>query len=340
MLSADTATDLLTEVAALQALEPALGIKRVDFFTFASFVSIAKLVQKNTVNGSLSVRDSYFLTLSCDNQPGIVAAMAACLYEAGGNILEAQQFDDAAASRFFMRVEFDVAKDSISEASLLERFAPVGKKYSMDWKLRSRTHRQRVLMLVSKFDHCLGDLLYRLRIGEMPMDVVGIVSNHPKESLNLNFIGDIPYHHLPVTAATKSQQEAQIKKIVEDTHAELIILARYMQILSDDMSAYVSGRCINIHHSFLPGFKGAKPYTQAFERGVKMIGATAHYVTADLDEGPIIVQDTELVSHIDTPDTLARKGRDIERRVLARAVLYHLEDRVLVNGTKTVVFRD
>ncbi len=286
------------------------------------------------------MRDAYYLTLSCANQPGIVAAVAACLFEAGGNILEAQQFDDLAAGRFFMRVELDVARGSTGESQLQERFAPIGKKYAMQWKLRSRSHRQRVLLLVSKFDHCLGDLLYRLRIGEMPMDVVGIVSNHPQEALNLNLVGDIPYHHLPVTAATKPQQEAQIKRVVEETRAELIVLARYMQILSDDLSAYISGRCINIHHSFLPGFKGAKPYTQAFERGVKMIGATAHYVTADLDEGPIIVQDTEPVSHTDTPDTLARKGRDIERRVLARAVLYHLEDRVLVNGSKTVVFRD
>jgi formyltetrahydrofolate deformylase len=271
------------------------------------------------------MKDAYYLTLSCDNKPGIVAAVAACLFEAGGNILEAQQFDDLAAGRFFMRVELNVDAGSTTETALRERFAPVGKKYSMDWKLRSRGHRQRVLLLVSKFDHCLGDLLYRMRIGEMPMDVVGIVSNHPKEALNLTLIGDLPYHHLPVTAATKAQQEGQIKKIVEDTKAELIVLARYMQILSDDMSAYVSGRCINIHHSFLPGFKGAKPYTQAFERGVKMIGATAHYVTADLDEGPIIVQDVEPVSHTDTPDTLARKGRDIERRVLARAVLFHLD---------------
>ena len=286
------------------------------------------------------MKDAYYLTLSCNNRPGIVAAVAACIFEAGGNILEAQQFDDLAANRFFMRVALDVEAASASEESLRTRFAPIGEKYGMQWKLRSKNARQRVLLLVSKFDHCLGDLLYRLRIGEMPMDVVGIVSNHPKEALNLSLLGDIPYHHLPVTAATKPQQEAKIKRIVEDTHAELIVLARYMQILSDDLSAYLSGRCINIHHSFLPGFKGAKPYTQAFERGVKMIGATAHYVTADLDEGPIIVQDVEPVSHTDTPDTLARKGRDIERRVLARAVLYHLEDRVLVNGTRTVVFRD
>jgi formyltetrahydrofolate deformylase len=269
-----------------------------------------------------------------------VAAVAACLFDSGGNILEAQQFDDLAANRFFMRVAFDVEQGGADEHTLRERFTAVGEKYGMQWKLRARDKRPRVLMLVSKFDHCLGDLLYRLRIGEMPMEAVGIVSNHPKEAHNLSLLGDIPFHHLPVTAATKPHQEGQIKRIVEETNAELIVLARYMQILSDDLAAYLSGRCINIHHSFLPGFKGAKPYTQAFERGVKMIGATAHYVTADLDEGPIIVQDTEPVSHTDTAETLARKGRDIERRVLARAVLYHLEDRVLVNGPKTVVFRD
>ena len=286
------------------------------------------------------MKDAFVLTLSCDNRPGIVAAVAACLYEAGGNILEAQQFDDLAAGRFFMRVALDVAQGSITEAQLRARFAPIGKTYAMRWKVRSRDQRQRVLLLVSKYDHCLDDLLYRLRIGELSMDVVGIVSNHPKEALNQSLLGDIRYHYLPVTAATKPQQEAQIKAVVEETKADLVVLARYMQILSDDMSAYLSGRCINIHHSFLPGFKGAKPYTQAFERGVKMIGATAHYVTTDLDEGPIIAQDVEPVSHTDTPDTLARKGRDIERRVLARAVIYHLQDRVLLNGSRTVVFLD
>jgi formyltetrahydrofolate deformylase len=286
------------------------------------------------------MRDAFYLALSCANRPGIVAAVAACLFEAGGNILEAQQFDDLATGRFFMRVEFDIDAGREGNAALRQCFAPVGEKYGMQWTLRSRTHRQRVLVLVSRYDHCLGDLLYRQRIGELPMDVVGIVSNHPKEALNLTLIGDIPYHHLPVTAATKPQQEGRIKGIIEETQAELIVLARYMQILSDDLSGHLTGHCINIHHSFLPGFKGAKPYRQAFDRGVKMIGATAHYVTRDLDEGPIIAQDIEPVSHTDTPETLERKGRDIERRVLARAVFYHLEDRVLVNGSKTVVFRD
>ncbi|HEY3656321.1 MAG TPA: formyltetrahydrofolate deformylase [Steroidobacteraceae bacterium] len=286
------------------------------------------------------MKGEYYLTLSCVNRPGIVAAVATCLHKAGGDILEAQQFDDLASGGFFMRVAFSVPFAQGNEASLSESFSTVGHRYAMDWKLRDRHRRQRVLLLVSKYDHCLGDLLYRQRIGELPMDVVGIVSNHPQTFLNLSLIDNIPFHYLPVSAQTKPTQEAQIKKVVEESGAELIILARYMQILSDDLSAYLAGRCINIHHSFLPGFKGAKPYTQAFERGVKVIGATAHYITADLDEGPIIVQDVEAVSHTDTPDTLVRKGRDIERRVIGRAVLYHLESRVLINGSKTVVFRD
>jgi formyltetrahydrofolate deformylase len=196
-----------------------------------------------------------------------------------------------------------------------------------------------VLLLVSKFDHCLGDLLYRYRIGELDMDVVGIVSNHPQRALHVTMIGNIPFHHLPVTKETKAGQEAEIKRIVTETGADLIVLARYMQILSDDLAGFLSGRCINIHHSFLPGFKGAKPYHQAHERGVKMIGATAHYVTADLDEGPIIAQDAEFITHADTPEDLVRKGRDIERRVLAQAVTWHLQDRVFLNGGRTVVFR-
>jgi len=197
-----------------------------------------------------------------------------------------------------------------------------------------------VLLLVSKFDHCLSDLLYRWRIGELNMDVVGVVSNHPQSVLNGIDLGAIPFHHLPITKDSKPQQEAQIKAIVTETGAELVVLARYMQILSDDLAAFLSGRCINIHHSFLPGFKGAKPYHQAHARGVKLIGATAHYVTADLDEGPIIEQDVERISHHDSAESLVRKGRDIERRVLSRAVAFHLEGRALSNGSKTVVFRD
>jgi formyltetrahydrofolate deformylase len=281
--------------------------------------------------------DAFVLTLSCDDRPGLVAAVAGLLTNCGGNILDAQQYNDLATNRFFMRVVFGMADAS---DRLHTAFTALAAQYDMDWRLRPRDERRKVLLLVSKFDHCLGDLLYRHRIGELGMDVVGIVSNHPQEALKLSVIGGITYHYLPVTSDTKPQQEAAIKAIVEKTGAELIVLARYMQILSDDMAAYLSGRCINIHHSFLPGFKGAKPYHQAYERGVKMIGATAHYVTGDLDEGPIIHQDVEAISHSDTPDDLVRKGRDIERRVLSRAVHYHLQDRVLLNGTKTVVFRD
>ena len=280
------------------------------------------------------------LSLSCDDRPGLVATVAGFLAARGGNILDAQQFDDRQTSRFFMRVVFELTDPSVTAERMRAEFAPIGAEHGMEWKMRLSTERQRVLLLVSKFDHCLGDLLYRHRIGELAMDVVGIISNHPRSALQTTMVGDIPYHHLPVTRDTKPQQEAQIKQLVEDAGADLVVLARYMQILSDDMASYLSGRCINIHHSFLPGFKGAKPYHQAHERGVKMIGATAHYVTADLDEGPIIGQDVEPISHADTPDDLVRKGRDIERRVLSTAVSYHLEDRVLLNGSRTVVFRN
>jgi formyltetrahydrofolate deformylase len=280
---------------------------------------------------------AYILTLSCEDRPGLVAAVATILFESGGNILEAQQFDDVETGRFFMRVVFDLDGDS---EALRSRFAEAASRHGMDLRLRPRDERRKVMLLVSRFDHCLGDLLYRMRIGEMAMDVVGIVSNHPRDALNVSMIGDIPFHHLPVTKETKAAQEAEIKRLIAESGAELVVLARYMQILSDDLVSFLAGRCVNIHHSFLPGFKGAKPYHQAHKRGVKMIGATAHYVTADLDEGPIIVQDVEPISHSDMPDDLVRKGRDIERRVLARAVHYLLEDRVLLNGVKTVVFRD
>jgi formyltetrahydrofolate deformylase len=281
------------------------------------------------------VSKTFRLTLSCPDRPGIVARISALLLEHGANILEAQQFDDVETGRFFMRIVFESPGDI---EAMEDALAEAGRGFDMDLEIHDAAQRKRVLMLVSKLDHCLGDLLYRYRIGELEMDVVGVVSNHPKEALNLTTIGDIPYHHLPITSETKPQQEAQIRQIIETTGAELVVLARYMQVLSDEFSAYLAGRCVNIHHSFLPGFKGAKPYHQAHARGVKMIGATAHFVTADLDEGPIIVQDVEQVSHSDTPDDMVRKGRDIERRVLARAVRYLLEDRVMINDRKSVVF--
>ena len=280
------------------------------------------------------------LSLSCEDRPGLVADVTGFIAAHGGNITESQQFNDESNNRFFMRVLFELQDGAGSVGEFRQRFAAVARLSAMEWKLRAPNHRQRVVMMVSKFDHCLGNLLYRMRIGELAMDVVAIVSNHPQTALHTAMIGEIPFHYLPVTPATKPQQETAVKRVVADTRADLVVLARYMQILSDDMSAYLSGRCINIHHSFLPGFKGAKPYHQAHARGVKMIGATAHYVTGDLDEGPIIAQDVEHISHADTPEDLVRKGRDIERRVLAAGVAYHLEDRVLINGSKTVVFRN
>lgn len=278
------------------------------------------------------------LTLSCDDRPGLVANVTRILADNGGNILESQQFNDTDSNKFFMRVVFECGLDGKPEllASTIEAFAISD---NLTWTLRAASERRKVMLMVSKFDHCLGDLLYRQRIGELPMDVVGIICNHPREALKISLVGDVPFHYLPITKDTKPQQEAQIKALVNQSGAELVVLARYMQILSDDLARFLSGRCINIHHSFLPGFKGAKPYHQAFHRGVKMIGATGHYVTADLDEGPIIHQDVEAISHADSADDLVRKGRDIERRVLARAVHYHLEDRVLLNGNKTVIFK-
>ncbi len=282
--------------------------------------------------------ERHILTLSCKDVPGIVADVSRCLFESGGNIVEAAQVDDAGNGRFFMRV--GVAIDAAGAAAVKERFGAIAQKFEMQWRFSAETARKRVLLLVSKFDHCLGDLLYRHRLGELDMDIVGIISNHPRSSLTVSLVGDIPFHHLPVTKETKAEQEAQIKAIVEQTAADLVVLARYMQILSDDFARYLSGRCINIHHSFLPGFKGAKPYHQAHARGVKLIGATAHFVTGDLDEGPIIEQDVERVSHRDTPEDLVRKGRDIERRVLSRAVHLFLQDRLIINGDRTIVFAD
>ena len=277
------------------------------------------------------------LTLSCADRPGITARVTSFLFERGGNILEAQQFNDRSSDAFFMRVEFDPGE--ASREMIRTEFAPIAAEHAMDWKLALRDRPRRVLIMVSRFDHCLADLLYRWRIGELPMEPVAIISNHPRAAIEHTHLGGIPFHHLPVTSGEKSAQEAKVRAIAEESGAELVVLARYMQILSDEQAAHFSGRCINIHHSFLPGFKGAKPYHQAFERGVKMIGASAHYVTADLDEGPIIHQDVEPISHADTPDQLVRKGRDIESRVLAEAVRLHLEDRVLLNGQRTVVFR-
>ncbi len=282
----------------------------------------------------------YVLTLSCPDRPGIVSAVSTFLAHNGQNILDAAQFNDVETGRFFMRVVFTAADLAVDLTPLQTGFAAIAERFGMGWQMRDRATHRRVMLLVSKSDHCLVDILYRWRIGELEMVPTAIVSNHPRETYDHLDLGEIPFHYLPVTRETKREQEEAVWDLVGKTGTDLVVLARYMQILSNEMSAKLSGRCINIHHSFLPGFKGARPYHQAHERGVKLIGATAHYVTSDLDEGPIIDQDVERISHRDTPDDLVRKGRDIERRVLARAIRYHLSDRVILNGRKTVVFTD
>ena len=284
--------------------------------------------------------ERHILTLSCVNKPGIVARVSAALFDGDFNILDAQQFDDTLTGSFFMRVEFDPASAEADVAALGAGFGGIAEAFGMTWSMRPATRKKRVAIMVSRFDHCLVDLLYRWRSGEMPMEPVAILANYPRETYaHIDFDG-IPFHYLPVTRETKMEQETQAWEIIRTAKADVVVLARYMQILSEGFAAKLMGRCINIHHSFLPGFKGAKPYHQAHVRGVKLIGATAHFVTPDLDEGPIIEQDVERISHRDTPEDLVRKGRDIERRVLARALGHVLEDRVLLNHGKTVVFPD
>jgi formyltetrahydrofolate deformylase len=285
-------------------------------------------------------QQQFVLTLSCPDRPGIVSAVSTFLFANGQNILDAQQYSDIETGQFFMRVMFDTPGATAELATLQAGFGVIAKPFDIVWQIRDRSAHHRVLLMVSKFDHCLVDILYRWRTGDLPMIPTAIVSNHPRETYEGLDFGGIPFHHLPITRETKPQQEAAVWKLVGDTRSDLVVLARYMQVLSQDFADKLSGRCINIHHSFLPGFKGAKPYHQAHERGVKLIGATAHYVTSALDEGPIIDQDVERISHRDAPEDLVRKGSDIERRVLARAMRYHLEDRVILNGLKTVVFTD
>ena len=281
------------------------------------------------------------LTLTCPDRPGITAKVTGFLFERGCNILDAQQFNDRAGNgggdRFFMRVVFD--PDGTTAEALRSDFAGLAGEFAMDWKMAAQDRPRRTIIMVSKIDHCLADLIYRWRTGELAIDPVAIVSNHPRAAAIRLDVGDIAFHHIPVTPKTKPAAEAKLRALAENTDAELVVLARYMQVFSDEQSAHFAGRCINIHHSFLPGFKGARPYHQAHERGVKIIGATAHFVTADLDEGPIIHQDVERITHADSPADLVRKGRDIERRVLAEAVRLFAEERVLSNGGRTVVFR-
>ncbi len=276
------------------------------------------------------------LTLSCPDRPGIVAAVAGLLAAGGGNIVESQQFGDQAAGRFFMRVQFTVPDENVDElrAGLTELAADL----DLEWGLWDTSIPPRVLILVSKAGHCLNDLLHRQRSGQLGIDIAAVASNHPDlRPLTQNY--GIDYHHLPVTPDTRAWQEGEILTLVEYYRVDFVVLARYMQVLSDDWCAKLAGRVINIHHSFLPGFKGARPYHQAHARGVKLIGATAHYVTGDLDEGPIIEQEVARVDHHQDPADLMAVGRDAECLALSRAVRWHAAHRVLLNGDKTVVFK-
>jgi len=279
---------------------------------------------------------AYILNLSCPDRHGIVHAVSGFLLERQGNIEEAAQYNDHATGLFFMRVQF--ACDSLSQNDLRAQLATLAEAFGMRWTLHDTTQPMRTVIMVSKEGHCLNDLLFRWKSGLLPLDIRAIVSNH-REFYQLAASYNVPFHHIPVTAATKAQAEAKQFEVIQAEGAELVVLARYMQILSDDLCQKLAGRAINIHHSFLPSFKGAKPYYQAHDRGVKLIGATAHYVTADLDEGPIIEQDVARVDHSKTVEDLTAMGRDTESQVLARAVKWHSEHRVLINGHKTVIFK-
>ncbi|MDG9720113.1 formyltetrahydrofolate deformylase [Streptomyces sp. DH24] len=283
--------------------------------------------------------DSEFvLTLSCPDQAGLVHAVTSFLVERSGNIQESQQFDDRLQGRFFMRVHFEVSDPGTTLEDLRAGFAPVAEAYRISWQLRHAATPTRTLIMVSKFGHCLNDLLFRWSIGALDIEVPAIVSNH-REFEPLAERHGIPFHHVPVTPQTKTEAEARLLELVDELDVDLVVLARYMQILSDDLCKRLEGRAINIHHSFLPSFKGARPYAQAHERGVKLIGATAHYVTPDLDEGPIIEQDVVRVDHSQSPENLVALGRDVEAQVLARAVEWHSRSRIMINGNRTVVFR-
>ena len=282
------------------------------------------------------MENTYVLNLSCPDRPGIVHAVSGFLFDNGGNIEEAAQYNDHDTGLFFMRVQF--ACVGLSEAELRQRLDGLAAPLSMTFSLHPLAQPVKTVLFVSREGHCLNDLLFRWKSGLLPLDIRAIISNH-RDFYQLAASYNVPFHHIPVTAATKAQAEAKQLEIIRSEGAELVVLARYMQILSDHLCTELSGKAINIHHSFLPSFKGAKPYYQAHDRGVKLIGATAHYVTADLDEGPIIEQDVARVDHTDTVDDLTALGRDTESQVLARAVKWHSEHRVLLNGHKTVVFK-
>ena len=290
-----------------------------------------------TDTGQTADRDTYILTAHCRAGRGVVAAVTTYLADNDCYICSLEQFDDEDTRKFFMRAVFRPEGENSPVAEIRKGFGAVAERLGMAWEMRNSRQPMRVIIMVSKFDHCINDLLYRRGKGDINMDVVAVVSNHLDLRPMVEREG-IPYVYLPVTPDTKPQQEKRLMELVDETGAELVILARYMQILSDDLSRQLEGRCINIHHSFLPGFKGARPYHQAFDRGVKLIGATAHYVTSDLDEGPIIEQVVTRVDHNHKPDDLIKAGRDNECMALARAVRYHTERRVFLDGHRTVVF--
>ena len=279
----------------------------------------------------------YVLTLSCPDKPGIVYAVASFLVQHSANILASQQYGESPDGRFFMRVHFSVPPRGVQLTELERGFSWVAEAFHMSWQLHDTAARVRTLIMVSRLGHCLNDLLFRWKTGSLPVDVVGVVSNHD-DFAELAASYRLPFHHIPVTPQAKAAAEAQLLDVIDEARADLIVLARYMQILSGEVCKRAEGRMINIHHSFLPSFRGAQPYHQAHARGVKLVGATAHYVTPDLDEGPIIEQDVIRVTHTLSPERLAEAGRDVEAQVLARAVTWHAEHRVLLNGDRTVVF--
>ncbi|MDW5376366.1 formyltetrahydrofolate deformylase [Halomonas sp. HP20-15] len=281
--------------------------------------------------------DTWIIAAQCPSRLGTVDVVTRFLKERRCYITEIHSFDERLSGRFFIRAEFRPEEPDFDAQAFDEAFAPRAAEFDMDYELTAPGTRPRTVILVSKADHCLNDLLYRYRIGQLPIDIRAVVSNHP-DLEPLAAWHELPYHHFPITPETKPQQEAQIRRVIEDTGAELVILARYMQVLSPAMCELLSGRAINIHHSLLPGFKGAKPYHQAYAMGVKLVGATAHYINNDLDEGPIITQGVEPVDHTHYPEDLVAKGRDIECLTLARAIGYHIERRVFLHGGSTVVF--
>ena len=280
----------------------------------------------------------HVLTLDCPETRGIVHAVSGFLLDQGCDILESKQFDSMLDGHFFMRLHFASAGDQATQDLLRDAFVPVAEKFGMRWELRRHGAKRRVLIMVSKFEHCLNDLLYRARTGELPIEIVGVVSNHPDHRRTVEWHG-IPFFHVPVTADTKPAAEQRLLELIDRMDVELVVLARYMQVLSDNLTRQLDGRAINIHHSFLPSFKGAKPYHQAHARGVKTVGATAHYVNAELDEGPIISQQVVEVDHTFGPDDLVAAGRDTECKALSNAVRWHCEGRVILQGNRTVVLR-